>query len=109
MLCRLHIIPTLIHPVIISSLFLHKIGSQWVELLVDLSMGDDVETSRSTGSNYRAALHWLSENQNKGHKQQTQTNIITHCTVFWKASILSGSGFNKFLASQNFFRENATD
>ena len=26
-------IPTLIHPVIISSLFLHKTGSQWVELL----------------------------------------------------------------------------
>ena len=31
------------------------------------------------------------------------------CTVFRKASILSGSGFNKFLASQNFFRENAMD
>ena len=30
-------------------------------------------------------------------------------TVFRKASILSGFGFNKFLASQHFFRENATD
>ena len=29
-------------------------------------MGDDIETGRSTGSDYWAALRWLSENQNKG-------------------------------------------
>ena len=28
-------------------------------------MGDDIETGRSTGSDYWAALRWLSENQNK--------------------------------------------
>ena len=28
-------------------------------------MGDDIETGRSTGSDYWAALGWLSENQNK--------------------------------------------
>ena len=30
-----------------------------------LSMGDDIKTSRSRGSDYWAALRWLSENQNK--------------------------------------------
>ena len=39
-------------------------------------------------------------------KREALTQL--QCTVFRKASILSGSGFNKFLASQNFFRENAT-
>ena len=28
-------------------------------------MGDDIETGRSTGSDYLAALRWLSENQSK--------------------------------------------
>ena len=28
-------------------------------------MGDDIETGRSMGSDYWAALRWLSENQNK--------------------------------------------
>ena len=28
-------------------------------------MGDDIETGRSAGSDYWAALRWLSENQNK--------------------------------------------
>ena len=28
-------------------------------------MGDDIQTGRSTGSDYWAALCWLSENQNK--------------------------------------------
>ena len=36
-------------------------------------VGDDIETGRRTGP----ALHWLSENQN-GHRQQTQTNVMTH-------------------------------
>ena len=35
--------------------------------------------------------------------------VFLQCTVFRKASILSGSGFNKFLTSLNFFCENATD
>ena len=30
-----------------------------------LLMGDDIETCRSTGCNYWAALHWLRDNQNK--------------------------------------------
>ena len=28
-------------------------------------MGDDIETGKSMGFDYLAALHWLSENQNK--------------------------------------------
>ena len=32
--------------------------------LTGLLMGDDIETGRSTGSDYWAALCWLSENQN---------------------------------------------
>ena len=40
--------------------------------------------------------------------KKSQLNI-NQCTVFRKASILSSSGFTKFLVSQNFFRENATD
>ena len=28
-------------------------------------MGDDIETGRSSGSDYWAALRWLSENKNK--------------------------------------------
>ena len=28
-------------------------------------MGDDIETGKTTGSDYRAALCWLSQNQNK--------------------------------------------
>ena len=30
-----------------------------------LLMGDDIETGKSTGSDYRAALHWLSEKKKK--------------------------------------------
>ena len=30
-----------------------------------LLMGDDIKTGRSKGSDYWAALSWLSENQNK--------------------------------------------
>ena len=33
--------------------------------LAGLLMGDDIQTRGSTGSDYRAALPWLSENQNK--------------------------------------------
>ena len=32
-------------------------------------MGDDIETGRTTGSDYWAALGWLSENQKNGHRR----------------------------------------
>ena len=44
-------------------------------------------------------------------EMQKRRHDLAFCQykVYRKASILSGSGFNKFLASQNFFCENATD
>ena len=36
-----------------------------------LLMGNDIKTGRSMGSNNSDALHWLSENQNQGHRQPT--------------------------------------
>ena len=36
-------------------------------------MGDDNKTSRSTGSNYWAALRWLSGNQNKQPDNRPET------------------------------------
>ena len=39
----------------------------WILLLPKLGLikDDDIETGRSTGSDYWDALHWLNENQNK--------------------------------------------
>ena len=41
-------------------------------------MGDDIETSRSMGSDYRAALRWLSENQNKLNRKRCHYPLITY-------------------------------
>ena len=46
---------------IVSRKHLFMSPTDWAGLL----MGDDIETSWSTGSDYWAAIHWLSKNQNK--------------------------------------------
>ena len=47
-----------------------RLWANWVcmkyeGIYAGLLMGDDIQTGRSIGSNYWAALCWLSENQNK--------------------------------------------
>ena len=72
---------------------------------------------KHVGKNHRKH-HGRNPREKSGNKREKVTNKnllgmyrnkFRHCTVFRKASILSGSGFNKFLASKNFFRENTTD
>ena len=41
-------------------------------------MGDDIETSRSTGSNYWAAYVGGEKIKADGLKQHTRTDVITH-------------------------------
>ena len=57
-----------------SSINYVTLGWEWAGLLI----GDDIETGRSMGSDYWAALHWLSVIKTNGHEGQTQTSVITH-------------------------------
>ena len=51
-------------------------------------MGDDIETGRSTGSNYWVALRWLSENQNKRpDPNRCHHPLITQLTTDLKISL----------------------
>ena len=44
-------------------------------------MGDDIETSRSMGSDYWAALRWLSKNQSKRNLRRCHYPLITYLTI----------------------------